>query len=262
MNGTDETRSRSQRVSERGNALRWQKRKPIRHWDDSKFRRTKQRKRTQCACVCSLHAFEPGALISFCQWWQIAVVVVNSFFLHHSEISFFSYFCWFLNECKTHRYFEWDSSSLFRSFVRSFFLPFNSRERQILSNHKKIPNRLHIKSIYWMLSVYSDMSTPNRWIDDDARLCVLFVERKYWSKITIHEWLRWGFLCAYECVFDSAAEVSIRLLRCLILSRWTYLAFRCAMPCHAMLYVLSYFLFPHFILFGCFAVIVSLDHIL
>lgn len=49
-------------------------------------------------------------------------------------------------------------------------------------------------------------------------------------------------------VYQSFALVSLSLPLSAALSRWTYLAFQCI-------------LFPH-LFFGCFVVIVSLDHIL
>lgn len=158
--------------------LRWQKRKPIRHWDwdDSKFRRTMNKKHiTQCACVRLLHAFKHKAHLYHFVSGDKLLWFVNSFFSRHSEISF--YFCYFLNECKTHRYFEWDSSSLFLSFVHPFILSIQQQQKKrILSNNKKNESFTH--QINLLNSVSSDMSTPNRWIDD-ACLCLLFVERKY-----------------------------------------------------------------------------------
>lgn len=143
-----------ERAKTGGSVLRWQKRKPIRHWDDSKFRRSIQSdssSHNNVRVLAFLHALQPGELISFCQWWQIAVVVVNSFSVIQRFLFSFIFVAFLMNAKRIAILNE----ILLLCSARSY--SFNSREKQILSNHKKITNRLHIKSIYWMLSVYSDI---------------------------------------------------------------------------------------------------------
>lgn len=140
--------------------LRWQKRKPIRHWDDSKFRRT-IKNTTQCACVVWLlyMCTSKGAHLYHFVSGDKLLWFVNSFFF--VVIQRFLFFLYFLNECKTHRYFEWDSCSfLFVAFVHSSK---KFKNRKILSNESFTHQINLLNSVYVRRYVHTERKSMNWW---------------------------------------------------------------------------------------------------